>query len=349
MALLPTWQSAGNYPYKPLVGGDGMQVQVDTRDNTTTYAGSQFGVYSRLNRKTRGDRKSVRPQHELGEMPLRFNWQTPIMLSKHNQDIFYIGANRLYRSLNRGDTLIGITSDLSNGKKEGNVPYGTLTTLSESPIRFGLLYAGTDDGNIQLSKDGGYTWTKVNVTINETKGKNKNKESKTIAVPEGLWVSRVVASQYKEGRVYASLNGYRSDNFAPYLFVSDDYGTTWKQLGKDLPYEPVNVVREDSKNDSILYVGTDGGLYVSFDRGNSFMMWNAGLPKSIPVHDIAIQTRENEIVLGTHGRSLYVTKLDDVQKLKQDPDWMKKKPKEKPKETKEEDDDDENEMIQDRD
>jgi hypothetical protein len=118
-----------------------------------------------LNRKTRGDRKSVRPQHELGETPLRFNWQAPILLSKHNQDVFYIGANRLYSSLNKGDTLIGITGDLTNGKVPGNVPYGTLTTLSESPLRFGMLYAGTDDGNIQLSKDGGYSWTKVNVMI----------------------------------------------------------------------------------------------------------------------------------------------------------------------------------------
>jgi photosystem II stability/assembly factor-like uncharacterized protein len=344
------WQSSGDYPYKPLIGGDGMQVQVDTRDNVTTYAGSQFGVYSRLNRKTRSDRKSVRPQHELGESPLRFNWQTPILLSKHNQDIFYIGSNRLYRSLNRGDTLIGITGDLSNGKKEGNVPYGTLTTLTESPLRFGLLYAGTDDGNIQLSKDGGYTWTKVNVTMSEPKGKTKNKQLQT-AVPSGLWVSRVVASQYKEGRVYASLNGYRSDNFAPYLFVSDDYGSTWRQLGKDLPYEPVNVVREDPKSDSILYVGTDGGLYVSFDAGNSFMMWNGGLPKSIPVHDIAIQVRENEIILGTHGRSLYVSKLDDIQMQRKDPEWIKKKmEKEKHKPALNTNvDDDENEMEPERD
>jgi photosystem II stability/assembly factor-like uncharacterized protein len=321
------WQSTGDYPYKSLVGGDGMQVQVDTRDNTTTYAGSQFGVYSRVNRKTRADRKSVRPTHELGETPLRFNWQTPILLSKHNQDIFYIGANRLYRSLNKGDTLIGLTGDLSNGKVPGNVPYGTLTTISESPLRFGMLYAGTDDGNINLSKDGGYSWTKVNVMISLPPKKGKPPVN---TIPNGLWVSRIVASQHKEGRVYASLNGYRSDHFAPYLFISDDYGNTWKQLGKDLPYEPVNVIREDPKNDSILYVGTDGGLYVSFDQGNSFMMWNGGLPKSVPVHDIAIQQRENEIVLGTHGRSLYVSKLDDVQKLKKDPDWLKKKPKEKP-------------------
>jgi photosystem II stability/assembly factor-like uncharacterized protein len=317
------WQSSGDYPYKSLVGGDGMQVQVDTRDNTTTYAGSQFGAYSRLNRKTRTDRKSVRPSHELGETPLRFNWQTPILLSKHNQDIFYIGANRLYRSLNKGDSLIGVSSDLTNGKVPGNVPYGTLTTLSESPLKFGMLYAGTDDGNIQLSKDGGYTWTKVNVMIALPPKKGKPPVN---TIPNGLWVSRVIASQYKEGRVYASLNGYRSDNFAPYLFMSDDYGTTWKQLGKDLPNEPVNVVREDSKSDSILYVGTDGGLYVSFDQGNSFMTWNGGMPKSVPVHDIAIQVRENEIILGTHGRSLYISSLDNVQKLRKDPDWMKKKP-----------------------
>ncbi len=332
------WQSSGEYPYKSLVGGDGMQVQVDTRDNTTTYAGSQFGAYARLNRKTKGDRRSVRPSHDLGETPLRFNWQTPILLSRHNQDVFYIGANRLYRSLNKGDSLVGVSPDLTNGKVPGNVPYGTLTTLSESPLHFGMLYAGSDDGNIQLSKDGGYTWTKVNVSIEAPAVKGKKKGGNII--PNGLYVSRVTASQYKEGRVYASLNGYRSDHFAPYLFVSEDYGTTWKQLGKDLPFEPVNVVKEDPKNDSILYVGTDGGFYVSFDQGNTFMTWNAGLPKSVPIHDIAIQVRENEIILGTHGRSLYLSRLDDVQRIRKDPNAMKKKPAEKKEAAKDDDDDD---------
>ncbi len=329
------------------MGGDGMQVQVDTRDNATTYAGSQFGVYSRLNRRTRTDRKSVRPAHELGEKPLRFNWQTPILISKHNQDIFYIGSNRLYRSMNKGDSLVPISGDLSNGKRAGNVPYGTITTMAESPTRFNLLYVGTDDGNIYISKEGGYNWEKLN-QLNEIASKNsppagragKVKNRNNGLQTNGLWVSRIIASQYKEGRVYVSLNGYRSDNFLPYLYVSDDYGITWKKIGNDLPNEPINVVREDPKDDSILYVGTDGGLYVSFDAGNSFMMWNSGLPKSVPVHDIAIQARENEIVLGTHGRSLYVAKLDDIQKLQKDRDWMKKKPKEKLQERRTDEDDD---------
>jgi photosystem II stability/assembly factor-like uncharacterized protein len=327
------WQSTGDYPFKPLVGGDGMQVQVDTRDNATTYAGSQFGFYVRLNRKTQDDYKNVRPSHELGEKPLRFNWQTPILLSKHNQDIFYIGADRLYRSLNKGDSLVPISGDLSNGRRKGNVPFGTITTIAESPTRFNLLYVGTDDGNVYISKEGGYDWEQISKQddhVTKTKKEKKSSTHDSRLTTHGLWVSRIIASKWKEGRVYVSLNGYRQDNFLPYLYVSDDYGQTWKQIGNDLPNEPINVVREDPKNDSILYVGTDGGLYVSFDAGNSFMMWNGGLPKSVPVHDIAIQTRENEIVLGTHGRSLYVAKLDDIQHLQKDPDWMKKKPKEKP-------------------
>jgi len=297
-------------------GGDGMQVQVDTRDNATTYYGSQFGNYSRTNRITRDGARRITPRHELGEFPYRFNWQAPIVISSHNPDIVYFGSNHFHRSMNKGDTMITMTPDLTNGKKEGDVPYGTLTTISESPTRFGLVYTGTDDGNIHVTKDGGYSWEQLNQTA-VAEGKSKKPKVKTNdsrLTTQGLWVSRVLASQHKEARVYVTLNGYRIDNFAPYVYVSDDYGKTWTQIGKDLPNEPVNVIREDPKNDSILYVGTDGGLYVSFDKGNSFMMWNKGLPKSVPIHDIAIQQRENEIVLGTHGRSLYIAKLDEVQK-----------------------------------
>lgn len=311
-----SWQATGDYPYKSIMGGDGMQVQVDPRDNVTTYTGFQFGNYSRLNRlQPRGTAKSITPRHPMGEKPYRFNWQSPILLSPHNPDIVYFGGNKFFRSLNRADTMHAM-ADLTRGDRGGNVPYGTLTTLSESPLRFGLLYTGTDDGNIHVSKDGGYTWTLTNAKISK---------AADAALAAGLWVSRVTASRFKEARVYASLNGYRFDDFAPYLYVSEDYGATWKALGKDLPLEPINVVKEDPKNENILYVGTDGGLYVSFDRGQSFMTWNGGLPRSVPVHDIAVQERENELVLGTHGRSLYVAGLTDVQGLQGDKDWLKKK------------------------
>jgi len=322
------WIDNGQYAYRGINGGDGMQAQVDTRDNSTVYSGSQFGVYSRFNKNQRGSQRFIRPQHELGEKPLRFNWQTPIWLSRHNQDVLYYGSNRFYRSLNKGDTMIAMSGDQTLGKVQGNVPYGTITTITESPMRFGLIYTGTDDGNIHRSYDGGYTWEQLNKinTPTETPKKGKRLPPPDSRLPTyKLWVSRVTASQHKEGRVYLSLNGYRYDHFAPYLYVSEDYGITWKAISKELPYEPVNVVKEDPKDENIIYVGTDGGLYVSFDMGNTYMMWNGGMPRSVPVHDIAIQQRENEIVLGTHGRSLYVSKLDDIQQQRKDPEWIRKK------------------------
>jgi photosystem II stability/assembly factor-like uncharacterized protein len=198
--------------------------------------------------------------------------------------------------------MISLTGDLTKASRTGNVPYGTLTTISESPIRFGLIYTGSDDGNVFVTKDAGANWELISA-----------KPKKKSILPQERWVSRIFASRFKEGRVYLSFNGYRNDDFAPYLFISNDYGATWNMLGKDLPMEPINVVKEDPKNENIIYVGTDGGLYVSFDNGRSFMAWNAGLPKSIPIHDIAFQERENEIILGTHGRSLYVASLDKIQ------------------------------------
>jgi photosystem II stability/assembly factor-like uncharacterized protein len=307
------WIDNGEYGFKMLNGGDGMQAQVDTRDNQTVYSGSQFGVYQRINKSTR-ERASIRPQHALGEFPLRFNWQTPIWLSQHNQDVLYVGSNRFHRSLLKGDQMQSLSPDLTNGPKSGDVPFATISTISESPLRFGLIYVGTDDGNIQVSKDGGYSFTLVN-----------KPGGKKMTLPAGLYVSRVVASGFKESRVYATLNGYRNDHFQAYVFVSEDYGANWTAIAQDLPAEPVNVLREDPKNDSILYIGTDGGLYVTINGGQSTMAMNKGLPKSVPVHDLAIQKRENEIVVATHGRSLYIAKLDDVQKLLSDPAHYEKK------------------------
>lgn len=297
------WHGTGNYAYKSINGGDGMQVQVDWRDNRTVYSGSQFGNYNRqtIGAPASGERgprgTMVKPNRALGESALRFNWQSPIVLSRHNQDVFYFGSNKFHRSFNKGENMVAMSGDLTTNPQQGDVPFGTLSTISESPVRFGLIYTGSDDGLIHVTKDGGYSWTNIN-------GK----------LPKGLYVSRVVASKFKESRVYVTLNGYRNDYFNALVYVSDDYGTTWKQIAKDLPYESVNVLREDPVNENILYIGTDGGLYVSLNGGNSCIMWNKGLPYSIPVHDIAIHARDNEIVLGTHGRSLYVASLSEIQK-----------------------------------
>jgi hypothetical protein len=301
------WYDSGQNPFRMLNGGDGMQVQVDARDNKTVYSGSQFGVYTRqhLDSNRRGA-KLVRPAHELGEKPLRFNWQSPILLSQHNPDVFYFGTNRFYRSLNRGDSFDVASNDLTGGRKTGNVPFGTLTSICESPLKFGLLYTGSDDGYVHISRDGGNTFTNIGNGL-----------------PKDLYVSRVHASAARESRVYVTLNGYRNDHFAPYVFVSNDYGNTWKNISANLPAEPVNVIVEDVVNDSILYAGTDGGLYVSINAGNSYMTWNKGLPKSVPVHDIHIQKRENEILLGTHGRSVYVASLKSIQRLLTDPAYRK--------------------------
>jgi photosystem II stability/assembly factor-like uncharacterized protein len=290
------WYDSGHNPYTMIGGGDGMQVQVDWRDNKTVYSGSQFGFYSRQNLATK-ERKNVRPMRDLGEPAVRYNWQSPILLSRHNQDVFYFGSNKFHRSMSKGDSLVTLSTDLTTNPTQGDVPFGTTTTISESPIRFGLIYVGTDDGNVQVSKDGGNSFTMISQKL-----------------PKGLYVSRVIASKYNVARVYVTLNGYRNDHFNAYVYQSDDYGTTWKQIMKDLPSEPVNVIKEDAVSEQVLYVGTDGGLYVSLDGGNSSMAWTKGLPASVPVHDLEIHPRDHEIILGTHGRSLYVGKLDALRK-----------------------------------
>ena len=290
------WYDSGHNPYTMLGGGDGMQVQVDWRDNKTVYSGSQFGFYSRQNVATK-ERKAVRPMRDLGEPAVRYNWQTPILLSRHNQDVFYFGSNKFHRSMSKGDSLVTLSGDLTTNPTQGDVPFGTLSTISESPIRFGLIYTGSDDGNVQVSKDGGNSFSLISQKL-----------------PKGLYVTRVIASKYNVARVYVTLNGYRNDHFNAYVYQSDDYGTTWKQIMKDLPSEPVNVIKEDAVSEKVLYVGTDGGLYVSLDGGNSSMSWNKGLPASVPVHDLEIHPRDHEIVIGTHGRSLYIAKLEALRK-----------------------------------
>jgi photosystem II stability/assembly factor-like uncharacterized protein len=293
------WHRTGRDTYTRIGGGDGMQVEIDTRDNNLVYLGSQFGNYFRLNKST-GERLSIKPRHNLGERPLRFNWQAPIHLSRHNQDILYYGSNKFHRSLNRGENLETLSGDLTKGGKPGNVSYGTLTTIHESPLKFGLIYTGSDCGLVHMTPDGGNTWKNITGTL-----------------PRDFWVTRVIASMYDEATVYVTLNGYRWDNFTPYLFVSHNYGQSWIRLGIDLPSEPINVVKEDPKNKNILYVGTDHGIYVSLDKGKSFMAMKEGFSNS-PVHDLVIHPRDNDLVLGTHGRSFYVANVEHLQKLTAD-------------------------------
>lgn len=280
------WEQSGKYGYSSIMGGDGMQVQIDNRDANIVYTGYQFGNYYRINRQSKKN-SYITPQRVLGEPALRFNWQTPIQLSSHNQDILYMGSNKLHRSMDKGANWQEISPDLTHGAKKGNVAYGTLTTLSESPFQFGLIYTGSDDGYIYITKNGGGSW------------KNISKK-----LPQNLWVSRIIASSHKKERVYATLNGYRNDDFKSYVYVSENYGSSWKKITSGLSNFPVNVIKEDPHNANILYLGNDNALFISFDKGKKWEKFEQFPP--VAVHDLVIQEREKDLVVGTHGRSIYI-------------------------------------------
>ena len=274
-------------------GGDGMHVGVDTRDNATVYTGYQFGYYQRTDAE--GTRE-VRPRERLNEPALRYNWNTPLVLSHHNPDIVYYAGNQVFRSMDRGETWAAISPDLTTSRERGDVPYATITSVSESPLVFGVLWAGTDDGHVWVA-DGGERWSEV-----------------ADGLPGERWVSRVVASSHARQRAYVALNGYRNDDATPYVYVTDDLGRSWRSIAAGLPDEPVNVVREDPVNPQVLYVGTDRSVYVSLDRGGSWQALASGLPK-VPVHDLVAHPRERELVAGTHGRSVWVADVLPVQEL----------------------------------
>ena len=293
------WQADGQHPWKSIMGGDGMQVQIDARNSNTVYAGFQFGNYYRLDLET-AKQTYIQPKHELGSAPFRFNWQTPILLSPHNQDVLYLGSNRLHRSLDQGTTWETISPDLTAGAKAGNVAFGTLTTLAASAFDFDLLYTGSDDGLLQRSKDGGASWTLISENL-----------------PNHMWVSSLEASAHKEGRVLAALNGYRNDHFIPYIYLSNDQGATWKNIGAGLPLGAVNTVIEDPAHENVLYAGTDNGLYASLDLGATWQAFSKGLP-AVAVHDIVVQAREKHLLVGTHGRSIFKADISHLAGLATD-------------------------------
>ena len=279
--------------WEPLLGGDGMVVAVDTRDNDIVYTGSQFGNYMRINKKT-GERRRITPGHDIGNAPNRWNWRTPAELSYHNQDIVYMGSQYVYQSLDQGNTWTTISPDLTKNKKSGNVPFATLSVVEESPLEFGTLYAGTDDGNVWITRNNGGNWTSLNAGL-----------------PQDRWVSSIAPSKFKEGRVYITLNGYRFDEFNTYVFKSEDYGKTWTSIKGNLPEESTNIIVEDPKMPNILYLGTDHGLYVSLDAGNNWNLFQGQIP-NVAIYDMVIQDRENHLVIGTHGRSVYVVDLKQI-------------------------------------
>lgn len=270
-------------------GGDGMHVAIDPRDNSV-YTGYQFGYY----RYSGGH--ELRPREKLGASPLRYNWNTPVLLSPHNPDIVYFGANQLLRSFDQGRSWDTISPDLTSSRERGDVPYATITSISESPKQFGLIWAGTDDGHLWVTTGSGNDWRDVSAKLPDR------------------WVSRVVASNHQRDRAYASFNTYRNDEAIPHVFVTENLGKNWRAINANLPAEAVNVIKEDPLNADLLYVGTDRGVYVSLDRGGSWQTLDADLP-NVPVHDLVVHPRDRQLVAGTHGRSIYILDALPLQDL----------------------------------
>jgi photosystem II stability/assembly factor-like uncharacterized protein len=307
-----------NEDWVKIGGGDGFYTQVDPEDNNTIYAESQNGNLYRFDVRT-GESKSIRPRPNDEKERYRFNWNSPILISPHDSKTIYYGGNKLFKSKDRGETweatidlttqqdreklpLMGVLPDKDTlSRHDGTSYYGDITTVSESPLKEGLIYAGTDDGNLQVSRDGGKNW--------------KNVISKVPRMPKYTYVTRVVASRFKEGTAYATFDGHRNNDFKAYVFMTTDYGESWKNISFNLPQGGiVNVIREHHRNPNLLFIGTERGAYFSIDRGKKWVKFKSNLP-TVPVDDIAIHPRENDLIFGTHGRSVWI--LDDITPLEQ--------------------------------
>jgi len=324
-----------NFDWYRVGGGDGFYAQIDPTNYNTVYAESQQGNMRRLDLAT-GDSTSVRPRASTparnnqpaqasnvvpppaaGES-YRFNWNTPIQISPHDPRTIYTGADRFFRSTDRGDSwtatddlskqidrstlpIMGVAGDQPMASKhDGQSNYGNITTLAESPSRPGFIWIGTDDGNVQVSQDGGATWTNVTGNI---PGPAANYQ-----------VSRVEPSHFAPQTCYVTLDNHRNDDWSPYVFVTHDLGRTWQSLAAGLPAGNANVIREDPRNPNLLYLGTEFALYVSLDGGRQWKRFMNGLP-TVRIDDILVHPRDNDLVVGTHGRSIYI--VDDITALQQ--------------------------------
>ena len=278
-----------------VAGGDGFVCRVDPNDPDIVYAESQGGGISRRNFRT-GEGTGIRPQRKEGDPPLRFNWNTPYILSSHNSGIFYSGAQFVFKSLKKGNEQKQISPELTR------TPAGSLTALAESPKNPDVLWAGSDDGHLWVTKDGGGKWE--NVTANVMKA----------GLPGFRHIATIEPSREKEGRCYIAIDGHRSDDDKPYLFATDDFGATWKTIANDLPaFGSTRVLREDIVNANLLYCGTEFGAFASIDRGAHWTKLGSGLP-TVACHEFAQPTTASELVIGTHGRSIWIV---DVNALRQ--------------------------------
>jgi photosystem II stability/assembly factor-like uncharacterized protein len=298
--------------WKAVGGGDGMFTQVDPTDSRWLYTTMQYGGHFRVDQKL-GYRKSIFPVRKEGKPPYRFIWCTPLHISPHNSQIIYTGGQVLLRSLDRGDHWFEISPDLSTnptgkiypvseGGLPGYIPWFAISSISESPISPGIIWVGTSDGKVHATRDNGATWTDLTSRIAAVGGR------------EECYVSRVRASYHKEGTAYVAKNGYKYDDFKPYLYKTEDYGATWLPLNANLPQEPINVLYEDHKNPDLLFVGNDAGLFVSIDGGKRWVKMNNNMP-DVPVHDLVVHPRENDLILGSYGRGLWMTDIAPLQEI----------------------------------
>jgi photosystem II stability/assembly factor-like uncharacterized protein len=298
-------------------GGDGFQSQIDPQDPNTVYAEAQNGALTRFDRKT-GESLVIQPQGGPDDPPLRWNWDSPLIISPHNHTRLYFGAQRLFRSDDRGNTWKPVSGDLTRqldrnrmkvmgrvwpadavAKNASTALYGNLCTLTESPLQEGLIYAGTDDGLVQVSEDGGATWRKAGPAP---------------GVPEHAYVSRLSASPYAASTVYATFVNHQNADFKPYAAKSTDRGRTWTSIAGDLPARGgVWVVIEDPGERDLLFAGTEFGLYVSRDGGRKWVKLTGGFP-NVAVRDLTIQKRDGDLAVATFGRGFYI--LDDLGPLR---------------------------------
>ncbi len=299
-------------------GGDGFHSQVDPEDANTVYSESQYGVLVRYDKPT-GQELVLQPQEGKGEPPLRWNWDSPVIISPHSHTRIYFAANRLFRSDDRGDTWKAISGDLTRQIDRNKLPvmgrvwepdavaknqstslYGNIVALTESPKKEGLIYVGTDDGLIQVTTDGGTSWTKY---------------EKFAGVPDTTYVSRLAASRYDANTVYAAFDNHKNEDFKPYLLRSTDAGKSWTSIAGNLPENgPVLAFAEDTVNANLLFAGTEFGAFFTVDGGSHWVQLKGGLP-TIAVRDMVIQAREGDLVIATFGRGFYV--LDDISTLRQ--------------------------------